>query len=84
MLNASESTFNSELTVESVELAIALNDFYFLNFQVIIEDAIKDVQKKISIEDVVVMGKKNGASQKAVTEVAGVHKSTISRLWKNV
>ncbi|QXP63925.1 MULTISPECIES: DUF3987 domain-containing protein [unclassified Polaribacter] len=84
MLNASESTFNSELTVESVELAIALNDFYFLNFQVIIEDAIKDVQKKISIEDVVAMGKKNGASQKAVTEVAGVHKSTISRLWKNV
>ncbi|WP_282072001.1 DUF3987 domain-containing protein [Polaribacter atrinae] len=84
VLNASDSTFNSELTVESVELAIALNDFYFLNFQVIIEDAIKVEQKKISIDDVVAMGKKNGASQKAVTEVTGVHKSTISRRWEDV
>jgi hypothetical protein len=81
ILNASESTFKSELTLESVELAIALNEFYFLNFQVIIEDAINTLENKISIEDVVAMGKKNGATQKAVAEVAGVHKSTISRKW---
>ncbi|TXD49202.1 DUF3987 domain-containing protein [Polaribacter sp. IC073] len=81
MLNASESTFKSEITEESVELAIALNEFYFLNFQVIIEDAIKAEHNKISIDDVVAMGKKNGATQKAVTEVTGVHKSTISRKW---
>ena len=84
VLNASDSTFKSEITKESVKLAIDLNDFYFLNFQVIIEDAIKVEQKKISIDDVVAMGKKNGASQKAVTEVTGVHKSTISRRWEDV
>ncbi|MCL7763403.1 DUF3987 domain-containing protein [Polaribacter sp. Z014] len=81
MLNASESTFNTKLTIESVELAIALNEFYFLNFQVIIEDTIGEKQKEVSIDDVIVLAKKNKASQKAVAEVTGVHKGTVSKKW---
>ena len=81
MLNASESTFKSELTIESVELAIALNDFYFLNFQVIIEDHVSAAQKEIPAEAIIAMAKKNNASQKAVAEITGLHKGTISKKW---
>jgi hypothetical protein len=81
MLNASEKTFRTELTSESVELAIALNDFYFLNFQMIIEDKMDAKEKEISAEDVISMAKKNNASQKAVVEVTGLHKGTISKKW---
>jgi hypothetical protein len=82
MLNASEKTFRTELTSESVELAIALNDFYFLNFQMIIEGEIDTKEKEITPEDVIALAKKNNASQKAVVEVTGLHKSTISRKWE--
>jgi len=81
MLNANEKTFKTELTSESVELAIALNDFYFLNFQMIIEDKMDTKEKKITTQDVIALAKKNNASRKAVIEVTGVHKSTISRYW---
>jgi hypothetical protein len=81
MLNANEKTFRAELTSESVELAIALNDFYFLNFQMIIEDKMDTKEKKITTQDVIALAKKNNASRKAVIEVTGVHKSTISRYW---
>tara|TARA_R110002049_G_scaffold256361_2_gene431816 strand:+ start:1772 stop:3049 length:1278 start_codon:yes stop_codon:yes gene_type:complete len=82
LLNANEKTFRTELTSESVELAIALNDFYFLNFQMIIEDEIDTKEKEITPEDVIALAKKNNASQKAVVEVTGLHKSTISRKWE--
>jgi hypothetical protein len=82
LLNANEKTFRTELTSESVELAITLNDFYFLNFQMIIEGEIDSKEKEITPEDVIAMAKKNNASQKAVVEVTGLHKSTISRKWE--
>ena len=81
MLNASEKTFRTELTSESVELAITLNDFYFLNFQMIIEDNIDTKEKEVTVEGVISMAKRNNASQKAVVEVTGLHKGTISKKW---
>ena len=81
MLNANEKTFRNELTSESVELAIALNDFYFLNFQMIIEGKMDAKEKDITAEDIISIAKKNNASQKAVVEVTGLHKGTISKKW---
>jgi hypothetical protein len=82
LLNANEKTFRTELTSESVELAITLNEFYFLNFQMIIEDNFDKKEKEITPEDVIALAKKNNASQKAVVEVTGLHKSSISRKWE--
>jgi hypothetical protein len=81
MLNAREKTFRNELTSESVELAIALNDFYFLNFQMIIEDKMDTREKEVTTEDIISIAKRNNASQKAVAEITGVHKGTISKKW---
>ena len=82
LLNANEKTFRTELTSESVDLAITLNEFYYLNFQIIIEDNISTKEKKVSTEDVIALAKKNKASQKSVSEVTGLNKSTISRKWE--
>lgn len=84
MLNAHEKTFNTELTIDSVELAIALNDFYYLNFQIIIEKKVKNKEDKISAESIIGLAKKNGASQKVVAQITGLHKSTISRKWETI
>lgn len=81
MKNAQEKTFKTEITLESVEMAIALNDFYYLNFQVIIKDNLKSKDAEITTESIIALAKKNNASQKAVAEVTGLHKSTISRNW---
>ncbi|PQJ76403.1 DUF3987 domain-containing protein [Polaribacter glomeratus] len=81
ILNASESTFKSELTTQAVELAIVLNDFYFLNFQVVIEDNFKATQKEVPVEAIIALAKKNNATQKAVVEITGLHKGTISKKW---
>jgi hypothetical protein len=82
MLNANEKTFRAQLTIESVELAVVLNDFYYLNFQIIIEDNINTKEKKVSTEEIIAVAKKNKASQKSVSEVTGLNKSTISRKWE--
>lgn len=81
VFNSKEKTFRNELTSESVELAIALNDFYFLNFQMIIEDKMNAKEKDITTEDIISIAKKNNASQKAVVEITGLHKGTISKKW---
>jgi hypothetical protein len=81
MRHAFESTFASNLTEANVELAIELNEFYFLNFQKIIEDNFKQKEKTLSADDIIKLAKKNNASQKAVTEVTGLSKGTISKKW---
>ncbi|GAA4289526.1 DUF3987 domain-containing protein [Aestuariibaculum suncheonense] len=82
MLNASGSTFASVLTDEVVELAIECNEFYFLNFQLIVKEGFREAEP--SVEQIIKLAKKNEASQKAVAEITGLHKGTISKKWAKV
>jgi hypothetical protein len=84
MKHAGASTFATPLSEADVQLAIELNEFYYLNFQSIITDNIKNKEKTVSAEDVIKMAKKNNASQKAVTEVTGLTKGTVSKKWKKL
>ena len=79
--NASGSTFKSKLTLKQVELAIEINEFYFLNFKSIINNNIKPKEQEPSLRDIIIMAKKNNAQQKAVAEITGLNKSTITRHW---
>ena len=81
ILNASEKTFKTELSVESVDLAIGLNEFYYLNFQMIIEENLNSKETEVTTEGVIALAKKNNASQKSVAEITGVTKGTISKKW---
>ncbi|MGJ5642808.1 DUF3987 domain-containing protein [Formosa sp. S-31] len=79
--HSKKSTFASSLTKEDVNLAIQVNEFYFHNFKYIIEQHINIQDKKIAIDEVIALAKQNNASQKAVVEVTGLHKGTISKKW---
>lgn len=81
MRNASETTFANKLTEADVELAIELNEFYFQNFKKIIDDNLNGREKTVSPDDVIKMGIMNNASQKAVAEVTGLHKGTVSKKY---
>jgi hypothetical protein len=80
MFHSANSEFRAHsIDMEVVELAIELNEYYLMNFRIVLEDCIDSKSSEIKVEDIVQMAKKNGASQKAVVEVTGLNKSTISR-----
>jgi hypothetical protein len=79
--NAIHCTFQSNLTIADVELAIALNEFYFLNFQVILNGTKEQKEVLPSVESIINMAKQNGAIQKAVVEITGSNKGTFSKKW---
>ncbi|WP_372744423.1 DUF3987 domain-containing protein [Lutibacter sp.] len=81
MKNSSNSNFISTLELQTVELAIKLNEFYFNNFKIILEENLSQSDKEPTLGQIIQLAKKNNASQKAVAEVTGLHKGTISKNW---
>ncbi|SNR46078.1 Protein of unknown function [Lutibacter agarilyticus] len=81
MKKSIDSDFRSILELETVELAIKFNEFYFINFKIIIEENLSQSDKEPTLEQIIKLAKKNNASQKAVAEVTGFHKGTISKKW---
>lgn len=84
MKNAGQSNFRAILKEETVSLAIKINEFYFFNFRIVIEENFIKKGKMPELEDLIKLAKKNNASQKCVAELAGVHKSTVSKRWKKL
>ena len=83
MRHATLSTFATDLSVSDVKLAIDINEFYFLNFKLIIKNNFNNNKKPVDIDVIIQMAKTNNASQKAVAEVTGLNKGTISRKWNH-
>jgi len=82
MNHASTSRFREHsLGIEDVELAIELNEFYLMNFRIVLEHSIKSNSSEPTVESIIELAKKNNASQKAVVEVTGLNKGTVSRHW---
>lgn len=81
MKKSINSDFRTEIDLETVELAIMFNEFYFNNFKIILEENLPQSKKDPSIGEIIRMAKKNNATQKAVAEVTGLNKGTISRNW---
>lgn len=80
MCKTPETLSDTKITAQNVELAIELNEFYLLNFEVILNE-MKCHKPLPSPEDIIKLAKENGASQKAVVEITGLHKGTISKKW---
>ncbi|WP_111709133.1 DUF3987 domain-containing protein [Lutibacter citreus] len=73
--------YTKVLDENTVDLAILLNEFYFNNFKIIINENLKIIKQEPTLDNVVQLAKKNGASQKAVSEIMGCNKSTVSKCW---
>lgn len=82
MFHAANSEFRSHLlSIEDVELAMILNEFYLMNFRIVLENNINSNSTEPKVDDIIKLAKRNNASQKAVAEITGVHKGTVSKKW---
>ena len=85
MKNSSNSNFRSVLDIETVDLAVNLNEFYFINFKIILDENLSYSSKDPSLDEIIKLAMKNGAQQKDVVAITGKHKGTVSKSWnKNV
>ncbi|WP_417200539.1 DUF3987 domain-containing protein [Bizionia sp.] len=83
MFHSTEGDFREhKLNLANVELAIYLNEFYLINFKIVIEDNFKSKPLEPKIDDIIKLAKKNKAPQQAVALITGFNKSTVSRRWK--
>lgn len=82
--NAHTAHFNKPITLKTLELAILINEFYFTNFKIIVEENITQNNKLASPEDVIKLAIKNNACQKDVVAITGMDKSSISRKWNKI
>lgn len=82
--NSQNSNFETSIEPKSADIAIIICEFYFNNFQIILEENYKYEEKPTNVNDIVKMAIKNNAQQKDVVAVTGLNKSTISRKWGDI
>lgn len=83
ILNSREQTYQSEINLETIEIAILILEFYFINFKIVLEENINYKEKLPTAEDIIRIAIKNNATQKDVVAITGMNKSSISRKWNN-
>lgn len=84
ILNSKRQTYQSKISTETIEIAILILEFYFINFKIVLDENISQKEKLPTTEDIVRLAIKNNASQKDVVAITGMNKSSISRKWNNV
>jgi hypothetical protein len=82
--NALSSDFNKPISIDTLEIAILINEFYFTNFKIILEENISKTEKEATIDEIIKVAIKNNATQKDVALITGKDKSTVSRHWNKI
>lgn len=80
MINASTSNFRSVITLDTIKLAIELNEFYYFNFRIILEDN-NEGSNIPSVKDIIKYAQQKGLQQKDVMNFTRHNKGYISRTW---
>jgi hypothetical protein len=84
ILNSKRHTYQSKINIETIEIAILILEFYFINFRIVLDENINQKEKLPTTEDIIRLAIKNNAGQKDVVAITGMNKSSISRKWNNV
>lgn len=79
--NSMANGFQSPLSIQTVDLAILINEFYFTNFKLVLSHKKATLNSKDFLKEVIESAIKNNASQKDVTSITGRSKGYISKLW---
>lgn len=69
------------ITIDTVRLAIKVNEFYYLNFKIINAQIDNFKDKDLNISVLIRKAIQNGATQTDFIKVFGTPKSTLSRKW---
>ena len=83
ILNSKRHTYQSKINIETIEIAILILEFYFINFRIVLDENINQKEKLPTTEEIIRLAIKNNATQKDVVAITGMNKSTISRKWNN-
>jgi hypothetical protein len=83
ILNSKRHTYQSKINIETIEIAILILEFYFINFKIVLDENINQKDKLPTTEEIIRLAIKNNATQKDVVAITGMNKSTISRKWNN-
>ena len=78
---SNSNDYQDKITLEIVDTAVLILEFYFINFKIVLEENITQNNKLPSTEDVIKLAIKNNACQKDVVAITGMDKSSISRKW---
>ena len=81
MVNSADSEFQKPITVETIDLAICVNEFYFTNFKMITSSSVNVVDDKIFKEILIKKAISNCATQTDVIAITRMSKSQASKLW---
>lgn len=84
MKHAKKSKFGSLLGADVVLHAIQVNEFYFQNFQDLLLDKANMKNTEPTVDQIIKLAMKNNAPQKAVSEITGLNKGTVSKKWKKL
>ena len=79
--NSKSNTYKNKISINIVETAILIIEFYFINYKIVLEENIEKNNKPPIIEDIIKLAIKNNATQKDVVAITGMNKSSISRKW---
>jgi hypothetical protein len=81
LINSSGSTYQNEITINTVDLAICVNEFYFTNFKLITSSCVKSLDEKTFNDELFKKAINNGAAQRDVIAITGLSKSQVSKIW---
>lgn len=81
MVNSADSEFQNPITVETIDLAICVNEFYFTNFKMITSSSVNVIDEKIFNEFLIKKAIRNGGTQSHIIGITGISKGHVSKLW---
>ncbi|MDO1513278.1 DUF3987 domain-containing protein [Maribacter confluentis] len=81
MVHSSESGFQNPITIETIDLAICANEFYFSNFKMITSSSVNAIDEKTFRNELFKQAINNGASQKDIIAITGLSKGQVSKIW---
>ena len=81
MVNSADSGYQKPITVETIDLAICINEFYFANFKMITSSSANGIDEKIFNEVLIKKAIRHGGTQSHIIGITGISKGHVSKLW---
>lgn len=81
IVTSADKKFQNHVSVETVDLAICTNDFYFTNFKMIASSSVNAIDEKSFKNELFKKAINNGASQKDIIAITGLSKGQVSKIW---
>ncbi|PQJ82791.1 DUF3987 domain-containing protein [Polaribacter glomeratus] len=76
--------YTKKLDLETVELAIIVNEYFLCNFKIILNENYHKSSNEPSLDEIIKTAIKNNALQKSVVDITKVPKGTVSKHWNKI